>query len=92
IVALEADVQAAKKEAAQLQEDMEKQDRELKALESDRDKWKKIASESRVVVADGSGVGVDNKASAERAVATAREMDARKKENEALQAAVRYLR
>ncbi|KAK3947797.1 dynein associated protein-domain-containing protein [Pseudoneurospora amorphoporcata] len=96
IVDLEADLQAAKKEAAQLQEDMEKQDRELKALESDRDKWKKIASESsRVVVADGSGVlggGVDNKASAERAVATAREMDALKKEIEALQAAVRYLR
>ncbi|CCC13642.1 unnamed protein product [Sordaria macrospora k-hell] len=92
IVDLEADLQAAKKEAQQLQEDMEKQDRELKALESDRDKWKKIASESRVVVADGSGVGVDNKVSAERAVATAREMDALKKEIEALQAAVRYLR
>lgn len=94
IVDLEADLQAAKKEAAQLHEDMEKQDRELKALESDRDKWKKIASESRVVVADGTGGvgGVDNKASAERAVATAREMDALKKEIEALQAAVRYLR
>lgn len=37
----------------QLKEDIEKQDRELKALETERDRWKKIASDASLMVADG---------------------------------------
>ncbi|ERT00172.1 hypothetical protein HMPREF1624_03541 [Sporothrix schenckii ATCC 58251] len=103
----------------QLKEDIEKQDRELKSLEADRDRWKKIASDASLLA----GAGVDDSAgedgeygadggqlggvggvggrsghqaaarhSKERAVATAREMEALKAEIGSLQAAVRYLR
>ncbi|KAK2041660.1 CAP-Gly domain-containing protein [Colletotrichum somersetense] len=87
---LEAQIEAAKQKAASLQEDIDKQDRELKTLETDRDKWKKIAGDSKVF-ADGAGAA-GAKAGQERAVATAREMDALKSEIASLQAAVRYLR
>lgn len=57
-------------------------------MEADREKWKKIAGDNKAIgeVAPGS------KAGQERAVATAREMDALKSEISSLQAAVRYLR
>ncbi|EFQ33385.1 CAP-Gly domain-containing protein [Colletotrichum graminicola] len=87
---LEAQIEAAKQKAASLQEDIDKQDRELKTLETDRDKWKKIAGDSKVFT-DGAGAA-GAKAGQERAVATAREMDALKSEIASLQAAVRYLR
>ncbi|TKW53145.1 putative dynactin [Colletotrichum tanaceti] len=87
---LEAQIEAAKQKAASLQEDIDKQDRELKTLETDRDKWKKIAGDSKAF-ADGAGAA-GAKAGQERAVATAREMDALKSEIASLQAAVRYLR
>ncbi|KAL0940868.1 CAP-Gly domain-containing protein [Colletotrichum truncatum] len=87
---LEAQIEAAKQQAASLQEDIDKQDRELKTLETDRDKWKKIAGDSKAF-ADGAGAA-GAKAGQERAVATAREMDALKSDIASLQAAVRYLR
>ncbi|CAK7202319.1 hypothetical protein SEUCBS139899_005041 [Sporothrix eucalyptigena] len=92
----------------QLKEDIEKQDRELKSLEADRDRWKKIANDTNLLAGvgvDGSGEGGEgadsrgaggNAAAArhskERAVATAREMEALKNEIDSLQAVVRYLR
>ena len=93
IADLEAQLAAKKQELASLTEHMTGQDRELKALEGDRDKWRKIASDSRVVADDGGAGGkTGSKARQERAVATAREMDALKDEIAGLQAAVRYLR
>ncbi|KAJ9133586.1 Dynactin subunit 1 [Pleurostoma richardsiae] len=88
IAELEAQIEQSRQAVAGLKEDVEKQDRELKALEADRDKWKKIAGDSRVYSETASG----SKAGAERAVATAREMDALRAEIASLQAAVRYLR
>ncbi|ODA81611.1 hypothetical protein RJ55_00112 [Drechmeria coniospora] len=76
--------------AASLREDIEKQDRELKNLESERDKWQKMANDSQAMAGGADAAGV--KAGQERAVATAREMDALKKDIESLQSAVRYLR
>ncbi|KJZ80350.1 Dynactin [Hirsutella minnesotensis 3608] len=90
ITQLQKELVATGEQAASLKEDIEKQDRELKSLEQERDKWKKIASDSRAY-ADGADAA-DVKAGQERAVATAREMDALKKDIESLQAAVRYLR
>ncbi|RFU81759.1 dynactin 1 [Trichoderma arundinaceum] len=87
---LQSELEDVNGHVASLKEDIEKQDRELKNLESERDKWKKIASDSRAY-ADGADAA-DMKAGQERAVATAREMDALKKDIESLQAAVRYLR
>ncbi|KAF6843962.1 CAP-Gly domain-containing protein [Colletotrichum musicola] len=87
---LEAQIEVAKQRAASLKEDIDKQDRELKTLETDRDKWKKIAGDSKAF-ADGAGAA-GAKAGQERAVATAREMDALKSDIASLQAAVRYLR
>ncbi|KAJ6784751.1 hypothetical protein PWT90_04661 [Aphanocladium album] len=90
INALRKDLEASTEQAASLKDDIEKQDRELKMLESERDKWKKVASDSRAY-ADGADAA-GNKAGQERAVATAREMDALKNDIESLQSAVRYLR
>ncbi|KAL2131466.1 hypothetical protein VTI74DRAFT_4977 [Chaetomium olivicolor] len=89
---LEAQIDAAKEQVATLSDNIAKQDRELKALETDRDKWKQVASSSRVVTTGGPDAEEGTKANRERAVATAREMDALKSEIESLQAAVRYLR
>ncbi|KAI1193954.1 dynactin [Nemania serpens] len=87
---LEAQIVDAQGQADRLKKDLEQQDREAKTLEADRDKWKKIAGDSRAYgdATDSAGA----KAGQERAVATAREMDALKDDIESLQAAVRYLR
>ncbi|OAA35682.1 DYNACTIN ro-3 [Metarhizium rileyi] len=90
ISSLQKQLEASGEQVTILKEDIEKQDRELKGLESERDKWKKIASDSRAY-ADGTDVA-GMKAGQERAVATAREMDALKRDIEGLQSAVRYLR
>lgn len=90
IASLQVELEAAGQQVGSLKEDIEKQDRELKNLESERDKWKKIASDSRAFADDNNAAGA--KAGQERAVATAREMDALKKDIESLQSAVRYLR
>lgn len=88
IADLEAQIEASRQSITGLRDDIEKQDRELKTLEGDRDKWKKIASDTRALAGDVPG----SKAGQERAVATAREMRALKNEIASLQSAVRYLR
>ncbi|KAI5854528.1 CAP-Gly domain-containing protein [Durotheca rogersii] len=90
ITDLEAQIVDAQDLVSSLKKDIEQQDREAKTLEADRDKWKKIAGDSRAfgTAADAAGA----KAGQERAVATAREMDALKDDIASLQAAVRYLR
>ena len=90
ITSLQEELETAGKQVTGLKEDIEKQDRELKNLESERDKWKKIASDSRAYADGADAAGA--KAGQERAVATAREMDTLKKDIESLQSAVRYLR
>lgn len=87
---LQGELEAAGQQVGSLKEDIEKQDRELKNLETERDKWKKIASDSRAYADGADAAGA--KAGQERAVATAREMDALKEDIESLQSAVRYLR
>lgn len=90
---LEAALERTRAETVGLKDDIEKQDRELKALEADRDKWKKVASDSSSRLLAGAETGSGGaKTGAERAVATAREMDALRDEIASLQAAVRYLR
>lgn len=87
---LEGDLEGVKRQNMGLMEDIEKQDRELRVLEAERDKWKKVAGDSRAFV---EGVGEANtKVGQERAVATARQMDGLRGEITNLQAAVRYLR
>ncbi|KAG5940033.1 hypothetical protein E4U53_007683 [Claviceps sorghi] len=90
ITNLQRQLETADEQVISLKEDIEKQDRELKSLETERDKWKKIASDSRAYADGADAAGM--KAGQERAVATAREMDALKKDVESLQSAVRYLR
>lgn len=87
---LSAQLDSADQQVTSLKEDIEKQDRELKSLELERDKWKKVASDSRAFADGADAAGM--KAGKERAVATAREMEALKKDIESLQSAVRYLR
>lgn len=87
---LQTQLDSSAQQVGSLKEDIEKQDRELKTLELERDKWKKIASDSRAYADGADAAGM--KAGQERAVATAREMDALKHDIESLQAAVRYLR
>ncbi|OIW27965.1 hypothetical protein CONLIGDRAFT_619576 [Coniochaeta ligniaria NRRL 30616] len=93
---LEAALERTRAQTAGLKDDIEKQDRELKALEADRDKWRKVASDSSsrlLAGAEGGAGGVGGaKAGQERAVTTAREMDALHGEIASLRAAVRYLR
>lgn len=85
---LETQLEDSRKETVKHKEDVERQDRELRVLESERDHWKKIAGDTQAFAESGTDV----KAGRERAVATAREIDALKAEIESLQAAVRYLR
>ncbi|KAI6779815.1 Dynactin [Emericellopsis cladophorae] len=90
ITTLQTELQAAGEEVAGLKEEIAKQDHELKDLETERDKWQKIASDSQAFADTADEAGA--KAGQERAVATAREMDALKKDIGSLQAAVRFLR
>ncbi|PHH81492.1 hypothetical protein CDD82_639 [Ophiocordyceps australis] len=87
---LEKQLESSGEQMTSLKDDIEKQDRELKNLELERDKWKKIASDSRAYADGADAAGL--KAGQERAVATAREMDMLNREIESLQLAVRYLR
>ncbi|KAI4867189.1 CAP-Gly domain-containing protein [Hypoxylon rubiginosum] len=90
IADLEMQIVDAQERVASLKKDIEQQDREAKTLEADRDKWKKIAGDSRAFGGEESESGA--RAGQERAVATAREMDALKSDIAALQVVVRYLR
>ncbi|KAI1213633.1 CAP-Gly domain-containing protein [Annulohypoxylon truncatum] len=92
IADLEAQIVDAQERVASLKKDIEQQDREAKTLEADRDKWKKIAGDSRAFGDEAGDNAAGAKAGQERAVATAREMDALKAEIASLQEAVRYLR
>ncbi|KAI0843691.1 CAP-Gly domain-containing protein [Hypoxylon sp. FL0890] len=92
IADLEQQIVDAQELVASLKKDIEQQDREAKTLEADRDKWKKIAGDSRAFGDEAGSDGSRAKAGQERAVATAREMDALKNDIASLQAAVRYLR
>jgi dynactin 1 len=85
---LERKIEEAKKREVELNESIESQNKEFATIEADREKWKKVAEDAKAlgVAAPGS------KAGQERAVATAREMEALKTEIASLQAAVRYLR
>jgi dynactin 1 len=85
---LERKIEDAKKRESELAESIESQNKEFAAIEADREKWKKIAEDTKAlgVPAPGSTAGQ------ERAVATAREMEALNTEISNLQAAVRYLR
>ncbi|KAI0472281.1 dynactin [Xylaria cf. heliscus] len=87
---LEVQIVDTQSQVDRLKKDIEQQDREAKTLEADRDKWKKIAGDSRAYGEATDSAGA--KAGQERAVATAREMDALKDDIANLQAAVRYLR
>ncbi|RDW75735.1 hypothetical protein BP5796_06556 [Coleophoma crateriformis] len=84
---LEKKIEDAQKREAELAESVETQNKELAAMEADREKWKKIAGDTKTIE-----VTAGSKAGQERAVATAREMEALKTEISSLQAAVRYLR
>ncbi|CAN8103465.1 unnamed protein product [Discula destructiva] len=88
ITDLDLQIAESKQAAVSLKEDIDKQDRELKTLEADRDKWKKIAGDSRAFSEAAAGT----KAGKEMAVATAREMETLKDEILSLQSAVRFLR
>ncbi|KAI2611697.1 CAP-Gly domain-containing protein [Hypoxylon fragiforme] len=90
IADLEVQIADAQELVSSLKKDIEQQDREAKTLEADRDKWKKIAGDSRAFGEETNAAGA--KAGQERAVATAREMDALKDNIASLQAAVRHLR
>ena len=104
IAELEAEIERDAAQLAELQRSLAEQEREARALEEDRDRWQKIAGDSKAYAAeddeyeDEDGEGRPdgaNKRSAqhkERAVATAREMDALRADIASLQAAVRYLR
>lgn len=88
ITQLEQKIVEAKGRETELYESLETQTRELVAMEQDRERWRKVAGEHKIVEeADPA-----TQAGKERAVATAREMGSLKAEIEALQAAVRYLR
>ncbi|RDA93858.1 hypothetical protein CP533_6356 [Ophiocordyceps camponoti-saundersi (nom. inval.)] len=89
IGALQTEVETAAAREASLKEDVEKQDRELRSLEAERDRWKKMASDSRAYADGADAAGM--RAGQERAVATAREMDLLRRDVESLEAAVRYL-
>ena len=88
ITELEKNIEDAKKREAELTESIETQNKEITSIEADRERWKKVAEDVTAlgVAAPGS------KAGQERAVATAREMEALKTEINGLQAAVRHLR
>jgi dynactin 1 len=88
ITELERKIEEAKQHEAKLNDTIEIRDKELAITEADRERWKKTAEDTRAIgiVVPGSQAGH------ERAVATAREMEALKIEIASLQAAVRYLR
>jgi dynactin 1 len=88
ITELERRVHDAKKSETEHREAAESHRKEMAQLEVECEKWKKVADDAKAIgsVTPGTSAGQ------ERAVATAREMEALKSEIASLQAAVRYLR
>jgi dynactin 1 len=85
---LEKAIEQSKAREKDLAEAIDSQVREIQTLEGELDRWKKTANERQILGAVDSG----DRAGAELAVATAREIDALKRERDSLQGAVRYLR
>ncbi|KAL2351977.1 dynein associated protein-domain-containing protein [Cryomyces antarcticus] len=81
-------IDLARSREQQLAGSLEAQTRDLKALENDRNEWKRLAHERKTDGAAAAGL----KEGMERAVATAREMELLKSEIKSLQGAVRFLR
>lgn len=88
ITELEKKIEEAKKRETDLSEAIENQNKEIIVVEADREKWRKLAGEQKAI----GEIAPSSKAGQERAVATAREMEALKADIRSLQAAVRYLR
>ena len=88
ITELEKKIEDAKIRGAELKDIIESQNKDLISMEADREKWKKVVEDTKATGVLSPGL----KAGQERAVATAREMEALKTEIGGLQAAVRYLR
>ncbi|KAI1004985.1 Dynactin, isoform [Podosphaera aphanis] len=88
ITELEHSIKEAKKREKELTESLDSQNEELITLETDREKWRKIAEDvkSLGVIPPGSKIGQ------EEAVATAREIEILTAEIASLQATVRFLR
>lgn len=88
ITHLESKISGLKEREKELEQQLEAQTRELAATEAEKDRWQRLAGESRPVaeIVPGSREGK------ERAVATATEITALRSEITALQSAVRYLR
>ena len=88
---LESEIETHKEELASLSDSVTKQDRELKTLEQDRDKWKQAASNSRIV--DDSDDESGSEADVAEAFAEAnRKMEILRTELRSLQASLRYSR
>lgn len=88
ITHLESKINGLKERETELQSQLDSQTRELAAIEAEKDKWQRLAGESRPVVE----TSPSSKVGKERAVATATEITALRSEITALQSAVRYLR
>lgn len=88
IMHLEEKIKSAMERVGKLEGQLEAQARELSTVEGEKEKWQRLAGESRPI-AEISPSGAAGK---ERAVATATEITALRSEITALQSAVRYLR
>ncbi|TKA71472.1 hypothetical protein B0A49_02952 [Cryomyces minteri] len=88
IAELEKAIDLARSREQELAGSLEAQMRDLKALENDRNEWKRLAHERKT---DGAAAA-ELREGTERAVATAREMEILKSEIKSLQGAVRFLR
>ncbi|KAL2155540.1 hypothetical protein VTH82DRAFT_282 [Thermothelomyces myriococcoides] len=100
IFELEEQLEAHETEISTLKQTIRKQDREVKTLENERDKWKQVASSSRRVVSGGSTDDDNDDSDAKdgyvRCIAasleTERQLDNLRAELEELYATVHYLR
>lgn len=88
ITHLESKISGLKEREQELEQQLEAQTRELAAIEAEKDKWQRLAGESRTVAEVVPG----NREGKEMAVATATEITALRSEITALQSAVRHLR
>ncbi|KAK4101929.1 hypothetical protein N658DRAFT_41890 [Parathielavia hyrcaniae] len=88
---IDSQLNAAKEVVATLTESIEKQDRELKTLELECDKWKQTANNRVVAGSNAQGDETGTKTNQDNAVATAT-IDALRMEIDGLQTSVRYLR
>ncbi|KAH0543925.1 hypothetical protein FGG08_001826 [Glutinoglossum americanum] len=85
---LEKAIEQSRIREKDLAEAIDSQVREIQTLEGELDRWKKSVNDKQILGTVGSG----DQEGAERAVATAREIDALRQEIDSLQGAVRYLR